>query len=217
MKNNAELQTDVQNAIKWEPSMNAAEIGVTVKDGVVTLSGTVDCYSKKINAENAAKNVIGVKAIAQDISVDYGNSFKKNDTEIATEIVNVWKYNWEVPEDKIKVKVDNGWVNLEGEVAWNYQKEASKNAINNLAGVKGVTNLIKVKSETTDTIEKEAVEKALKRSWSIKEHDVKVGVDHNKVKLTGLVHSLYQKEEAGRLAWNAPGVCFVENDLAVIY
>jgi osmotically-inducible protein OsmY len=217
MKNNAELQRDVQNAIQWEPSMHAAEIGVTVKDGVVTLSGTVDCYSKKINAENAAKNVIGVKAIAEDISVDYGNSFKKDDTEIAIEVLNTWKHNWGVPDDKIKVKVDNGWVNLEGEVAWNYQKEASENAINNLSGVKGVTNLIHVKTESKDIVEKKAVENALKRSWSIKEHEVKVAVNHDKVKLTGLVHSLYQKEEAGRLAWNAPGVCSVENELAVIY
>lgn len=217
MKNNAELQTDVQNAIRWEPSMQAAEIGVTAKDGVVTLSGTVDSYSKKINAENAAKNVIGVKAIAENITVDYGTSFKKNDTQIATDVLNAWKHSWEVPDDKIKVKVDNGWVNLEGEVAWNYQKEASKNAINNLTGVKGVTNLISVKSESKNNIEKLAVENALKRSWAIKEHDVKVDVDHNKVKLTGLVHSMYQKEEAGRLAWNAPGVCAVENDLAVVY
>lgn len=131
MENNAKLQADVQNAIKWEPSMHAAEIGVTAKDGVVTLSGTVDSYYKKINIENAAKSVIGVKAIAENIIVDYGNSTKKNDTEIATEVLNAWKLNWDVPEDKLQVKVDDSWVNLEGEVAWNYQKEASKCAFKN--------------------------------------------------------------------------------------
>ncbi|OFZ54633.1 MAG: ornithine aminotransferase [Bacteroidetes bacterium RIFCSPHIGHO2_02_FULL_44_7] len=217
MKNNQKLQNDVQNAIKWEPSMRAAQIGVTAKDGVVTLSGTVDSYAQKVNAENAAKNVIGVKAIAEDIIIDYGISFKKNDTEIATDVLSAWKNNWEVPQDKIKVKVENGWVNLEGEVAWNYQKESLKNAINHLSGVKGVTNMITVKSESKDILEKVAVEQALERSWSIKAHDVKVGVISNKVKLTGHVQSIYQKEEAGRLAWNAPGVCSVDNELAVIY
>lgn len=197
--------------------MHAAEIGVTAKDGVVTLSGTVDTYSKKVNAENAAKNVIGVKAVAEDIIIDYGISFKKNDTEIAADVLHAWKNNWDVPQDKIKVKVEDGWVNLEGEVAWNYQKESSKNAINHLAGVKGVTNMITVRSESKDVLEKVAVEQALERSWAIKAHDVKVGVISNKVKLTGHVHSIYQKEEAGRLAWNAPGVCSVDNELAVIY
>lgn len=217
MKNNSELQKDVQNAIKWEPSMHAAEIGVTAKDGVITLSGTVDSYSKKLNAENAAKKVKGVKAVAEDITIDYGISFKKNDTEIAKDILNAWKYNWEVPEDKIQVKVENGWVKLEGEVPWKYQEEATSDAIKNLSGVRGITNLIRVKSETKDNLEKKEVENALTRNWSINAKDVKVEVLNNKLKLTGLVHSLYQKEEAGRLAWNTPGVSAVENELAVIY
>lgn len=216
-KNNAELQTDVQNAISWEPSMHTAEIGVTAKDGVITLSGTVDSYSKKINAENAAKRVYGVKAVAEDIIVDYGHPFKKNDTEIATDILNAWKYNWEVPEDRIKVKVEDGWVKLEGDVSWKFQEEATKDAIKNLSGVKGITNFIKVKSESTDVLEQDKVEHALKRHWAINSKDVKVEVKSNTVKLTGLVHSLYQKEEAARLAWNAPGVTAVENELAVIY
>ncbi len=217
MKSNSELQEDVQNAIRWEPSMHAAEIGVTAKGGIVTLSGTVNSYSKKINAENAAKKVEGVKAIAEDITINYGSSFKKNDTQIAESILNAWEYNWEVPEDKIKVKVEDGWVKLEGEVAWKYQEEATRDAIKNLSGVKGITNLITIKSESKDVLEKKEVENALKRNWSIKSKDVKVEVNDNKVKLTGLVHSLYQKEEAGRLAWNASGVNSVDNELAVIY
>lgn len=217
MKSNEELQKDVQNAIKWEPFMNAAEIGVTAKDGVVTLSGTVDSYSKKINAERAAKDVVGVKAVAEDIEINYGASHKQNDTDIATSVMSAWKYNWNVPEDRIKVKVEDGWVKLEGEVPWKYQADAAKNSINNIDGVRGVSNLIKVKSESKDTLEKKDVESALKRNWSINSKDIKVEVNHNRVKLTGLVHSLYQKEEAGRLAWNAPGVWSVENELAVIY
>ena len=217
MKSNEELQKDVQNAIKWEPYMNAAEIGVTAKDGVITLSGTVDSYSKKINAERAAKDVVGVKAVAEDIEINYGASHKQNDTDIATSVMSAWKYNWNVPEDRIKVKVEDGWVKLEGEVPWKYQADAAKNSINNIDGVRGVSNLIKVKSESKDVLEKKDVVNALKRNWSINSKDVKVEVNHNRVKLTGLVHSLYQKEEAGRLAWNAPGVWSVENELAVIY
>ena len=217
MKSNEELQKDVQNAIKWEPYMNAAEIGVTAKDGVITLSGTVDSYSKKINAERAAKDVVGVKAVAEDIEINYGASHKQNDTDIATSVMSAWKYNWNVPEDRIKVKVEDGWVKLEGEVPWKYQADAAKNSINNIDGVRGVSNLIKVKSESKDVLEKKDVENALKRNWSINSKDVKVEVNHNRVKLTGLVHSLYQKEEAGRLAWNASGVWSVENELAVIY
>lgn len=217
MITDSKLQQDVQNAIGWEPSIHAAEIGVTAQDGVVTLSGTVDSYSKKLNAENATKKVKGVKAIAEDINVDYGISFKKNDTEVAKDIISAWKYNWQVPEDQIQAKVENGWAKLEGEVAWKYQEEAAQDAIKNLSGVKGISNLIKVKSESNDTSEKLDVEDALKRNWSINSKDIKVEVDHNNVKLRGTVHSLYQRDEANRLAWNAPGVKSVDNELAVIY
>jgi osmotically-inducible protein OsmY len=221
MKNNLELQlelqNDVQNAIKWEPSLNASEIGVAVRDGVVTLSGTVDSYSKKLAAERAIKNVVGVRAVAEDINIDYGNSFIKDDAEVATEVLIAWKYNWEVPDSKIKVKVENGWVSLEGEVSWNFQKEAAKNAISKLAGVKGVTNGITLNSGSKDTVEKDAIARALNRNWSINGRDISVVVNHNDVKLIGKVKSIYQKEQAGRLAWNTLGVNHVENELTVIY
>ncbi|AWV96779.1 BON domain-containing protein [Arcticibacterium luteifluviistationis] len=216
MRNDLELQRDVQNAIKWEPSMNAAEIGVTAKDGLITLSGKVDSYSKKINAENAVKKVKGVKAIVEEMTIDYGYSFKKDDSDIANDILIAWKANWEVPQDKIKVKVEDGWVEIDGEVAWKFQEEASKDCIKNLSGVNGVTNLIKVKSESKDILEKKELENSLNRNWSIDAKDIKIDVNLNKVKLTGLVHSLYQKDEAGRLAWNTPGVSSVDNELAVI-
>lgn len=215
MKNNEELQRDVQAAIQWEPLLNAAEIGVTVKDGVVTLTGTVDSYAKKVEAENAAKNVNGVRAVAESIQVNYGNDFKTSDTEIATAILNAWKWNWEVPDKKIKVRVENGWVTLEGELHWNYQKSEAKKSIERISGVKGVSNSIVIKSESKDTIEKKAVELALGRSWSIDTNNIMVEVENNNVKLTGSVFSLYQKEEAGRLAWNAPGVWSVSNELLV--
>ncbi|MEO8086535.1 MAG: BON domain-containing protein [Bacteroidota bacterium] len=214
-KSNEDLQKDVLNAIKWEPLLNAAEIGVTAKDGVITLTGVVDSYSKKVEAENAAKNVIGVKAVAEEIEVNYGGSFKKNDTEIASEVMNSWKWNWNVPNDKIKVKVESGWVTLEGELQWNYQKDAAKKAVENLTGVKGVSNNITLKSETKDAIEKSDVEAALARNWSLGNIDINVEVSGNRATLTGAVNSIYQKEEAGRLAFNAPGVWSVDNELVV--
>ena len=217
MKTNQDLQKDVQDAIKWEPLLNAAEIGVTAKDGVITLTGTVTSYGKKLEAENAAKNVAGVKAVAEEIVIKYGNYGKKSDTEIANEVLNAWKWNWEVPEDKIKVKVENGLVTLEGELEWNYQREAAKKAIKNLSGVMGVTNNIKIKSETHDAIEKRDIECALERNSSIDELGIQVDVAGNNVTLTGTVNSFYAKDEAEQIAWNAPGVCTVDNELAIEY
>jgi len=217
MKNNSELQTDVQNAIKWEPLLNAAEIGVTVKDGVVSLTGIVDCYAKKLEAENAAKKVIGVKAVVEKIEVKFPTSWTKTNVEIANEVLTALKSNWSVPNDKVTVKVEDGWVTLDGELPWNYQKEAAKNAVNYLTGVKGVINNIKIKAESHDAIEQEDVEKAISRSWLIDDHDIKVKVSGTTVTLTGTVKSWYQKEESSRIAWNTPGIWYVKNELEVDY
>jgi len=217
MKNNSELQTDVQNAIKWEPLLNAAEIGVTAKDGVVSLTGVVDSYAKKMEAENAAKKVIGVKAVVEKIEVKFPSSWTKTNVEIANEVLAALKSNWSVPQDKISVKVEDGWVTLEGELPWNYQKEAAKSAVNFLTGVKGVSNNIKIKSEIHDAIEQKDVEKAIGRSWSVDDNDIHVKVSDTTVTLTGEVNSWYQKEEAGRIAWNTPGIWHVKNELAVDY
>ncbi len=218
MKTNEELQKDVQNAIKWEPLLHAAEIGVTVKDGVVTLSGNVDSYSKKFEAEKAAKNIIGVKVVVETIEVKFkSNTSKKDDNEIADEILSAFKWNLEIPDSKIKVKVEKGWVTLEGEVHWNYQRNAAKNAVDKLMGVTGVSNDIVIKSETHDAIKKSDIENALKRNWAIDDEHINVIVDGHKVTLTGSVDSWYQKDEAARIAWNAPGVWTVDNELEVEY
>ena len=216
MKTNEDLQRDVQNAIKWEPLLTAAQIGVTAKDGIVTLSGVVDTYAKKTQAETAAKNVSGVKVVAENIEVNYGSSFVKNDTEIATEILNAWRWNWEVPEAEIKVKVEGGWVTLDGKVEWNYQKEAAKKAVINLTGVKGVSNNISIKTESHDAIEEGMIEKAIGRSW-IDDSEIEVKVTGHTVNLKGMVGSIYQREEAGRIAWNTPGIWMMHNDLVVDY
>lgn len=218
MKNNETLQKEVQDAIKWEPLLHAAEIGVTAKDGIITLTGIVDSYSKKTEAEDAAKNVTGVRAVVEKIEVKFETIYaKKDDNDIAREVLNAFRWNTSVPNDKLQVKVENGWVTLEGELAWNSQKEAAKNAIKNLLGVIGVSNDIEIKSESQDIVEKRDVESALARNWSINDRDIHVQVSEKIITLTGTVVSWYQKNEAGRIAWNTPGVCNVVNNLEVEY
>lgn len=217
MKTNQDLQRDVENAIKWEPLMHAAEIGVTAKDGIVTLTGVVDSYAKKMEAEKAAKKVIGVKALVEKIDVKFSGSWTKTNEEIATDVLQSLKSNWSVPQDRVTVKVEDGWVTLEGELPWNYQKESAKNAVNYLMGVKGVTNNIKIKSESHDAIEEKDVEDAIRRSWSVDGSDINVSVSGTTVTLTGTVDSWYQKEEAGRIAWKTSGIWLVKNELVVDY
>jgi osmotically-inducible protein OsmY len=218
MKTNADLQKDVQEAIKWEPLLSAAEVGVIAKDGIITLTGSVDSYWKKTEAEEAAKSVAGVKAVVEKIEIRFtNNSFRQDDNEIATEAVNAFKWNVEVPNDKVTVKVEKGWVTLEGELEWNFQKEAAKKAVINLSGVAGVTNLITIKADTQDEIEKKDIERALDRNWSLSDREIVVKVSGTKVTLTGTVDSWYQRAEAARIAWKAPGVWSVENDLVVDY
>lgn len=218
MKTNEELQKDVQNAIKWEPLLHAAEIGVSVKDGVVTLTGNVDSYAKKSEAESATKNIAGVKVVVENIEVKFNSSYaKKDDNDVANEIINAYRWNIEVPNDKIKVKVEKGFVTLDGEVSWNFQKNAAKDAISKLIGVTGVSNNITIKSETHDAVEKEDIENALKRNWSLSDEDINVKVSNHKVTLTGTVGSWYQKDEAARIAWSASGVWTVDNELEIEY
>lgn len=217
MKTNEELQKDVQYAIKWEPLLHAAEIGVIAEGGIITLTGSVDSYAKKTEAENAAKNVAGVKAVIEEIEIKLDSFYKKDDSDVAKEIINAFKWNWEIPDAKIKVKVEDGWVTLDGMVEWNYQKMAAKKAVTGLLGVLGVTDSLVVNSEIKDSIEKRDIEKAIERSATIIDDEVKVKVSGNLVTLSGTVHSLYQKDECGRIAWNAPGVEAVKNELEIDY
>lgn len=216
MKTNEELQRDVQDAIKWEPLLNAAEIGVTVKDGIVTLTGVVDSYSKKLEAEEAANNVAGVKAVVEKIEIKFDGLSEKSDNEIAIEVVHAFNLNRDVPIQKIKVKVEDGYVTLEGEVLWNFQKEAAKRSVKNLIGVKGITNYINITSEKNNLIEKVQIERALMRNWSINDQVLHVDVLDNVVTLSGTVHSYFQKNEAERIAWNAPGVMIVRNEILIV-
>ena len=215
MKSNSQLQQDVQDAIKWQPLLNAAEIGVTAKDGIVSLTGVVDSYAKKTEAEDAAKNVAGVTALVEKIEVKYPSTYSKTNAEIAAEVLAALQSSWDVPKDKVKVKVEAGWVTLTGELSWHYQKEAAGDAIVNQMGVIGVTNNITIKSESMESVEKAGIENALKRNWAFYENDIHVQVSGHRATLTGTVDSMYQKDEAGSIAWNAPGVWTVDNELLV--
>ena len=216
MKTNEELQRDVQNAIKWEPLLHAAEIGVSVQDGVVSLTGIVDSYAKKVEAENATKNVIGVRAIVEKIEVQVPNTWSKSDVEIANEVLSAFKHNWSIPSEKIKVKVEAGFVTLEGELPWNYQKVTAEIAASFLAGVRGISNHISIKSDSKEALEKADIEKALRAS-TLDDSEISVEVDNTTVTLIGVVNSWAQKEEAGRIAWNTPGIWHVKNELLVDY
>ncbi|TSJ44961.1 BON domain-containing protein [Fluviicola chungangensis] len=217
MKTNEQLQKDVQDTIKWEPLLKAAEIGVIVKDGIVTLTGTVDNYAKKLQAEKAAKSVIGVKALVEELEVKFANSQKKDDGDIAEDVLFSLRTDLLVPDEKIQAKVENGWVTLDGEVHWDFQREAAKRSIEHITGVRGVFNHLKIRSELNDDIEQRAIEAALHRSWAVNDKDIRVHVQGRTVKLTGTVASLYQKEEAGRIAWKTPGIWHVDNELEVDY
>ncbi|MDP4664631.1 MAG: BON domain-containing protein [Flavobacteriaceae bacterium] len=215
MKSNSELQNEVQDAIKWEPLLNAAEIGVTVKDGVVSLTGIVDTYAKKIAAEHAARSVHGVRAVIEEIKVDFPSSWTKSNIEITDEVLKALAANKSLIDNKIHVKVEEAWVSLEGEVPWNYQKESAKHVVSHLPGVRGVTNNIKIKPSSNEIIDQKGIEDAISRSWSMDDAAIKVKVSGTGVTLSGTVHSLYEKQEAEAIAWKTPRIWKVDNELIV--
>lgn len=215
MKTDYQIQQDVQDQLKWEPLLNAAQIGVAVKDGIVTLSGNVDSYFKKIHAENAAKKVIGVKAIAEDIQVGVSPLYKKSDSEIAQAVLNALKWHSSVPDDKIKVKVEDGIVTLEGEVEWDFQRRIAKEAIIGLPSVRMINNNITLKPVVTPENVKQRISSAFHRTASLDAGRINVEVLGSKVKLTGVVKSVSEKEDAVSAAWSAPGITEVQHMLNI--
>jgi osmotically-inducible protein OsmY len=215
MKTDYEIQQDVMEELKWEPFLKASEVGVAVKNGIVTLAGHVDSYSKKLAAENAAKKVVGVKAVAEEIEVGISPSYRKTDDEIAEAIVNALKWHTGIPEDKIKVKVEDGYVKLEGEVEWEYERTMAKSAIENLAGVRFLTNLITVRPKISSSDIQKKINAAFHRSATIDSSKIETEVDGSKVTLRGTVRSIAEKEDAENAAWFAPGVTNVINKIVI--
>jgi osmotically-inducible protein OsmY len=211
----AQLQQDVMNELNWDPSIHAEEIGVAVKDGVVTLSGMVRTYAEKLVAEKAAKRVRGVKAVAEDIEVKVTTSMKRNDTEIAKAAVDAQAWDVEVPHERIQLKVEDGWITLEGSVDWEFQRSAAARAVSNLLGVRGVTNLITLKRRLETTEIKRRLADAFKRNAELEAQSIQVDASDGRVVLRGKVHSWQQHDEATRVIWSAPGVMDVEDHLVV--
>jgi osmotically-inducible protein OsmY len=217
MKNDSDLQRDVFDELKWEPAVDSEDIGVTVKDGVVTLAGVVDSYPEKWAAERAAKRVAGVKALALELQVKLPGSGGRTDADIARAAENALAWDVWVPRDRIKVTAENGAVSLEGEVESQYQRSSAEQAVHRLAGLKAIFNQITVKPKVEPTEVKEKIEAAFKRSAVLDAQRIKVQADGGKVTLSGSVGSWAEREEAVSAAWAAPGVKEVKDLIAITY
>jgi len=215
MKTDRELQQDVLEELDWEPSLDASQIGVEVRDGVVTLQGRVDSYAQKWAAERAAKNVPGVRSLAMDLEVTLPGSFKRTDTDIAMAAKNAIDWNASIPKDAVKVVVDNGWITLSGKVEWAFIRTAAESAVSGLLGVKGVANHITITPQVEPRNIKTRIEAALQRRAHVDASHIKVETNKGTVTLKGQVDSLAERDTIEQAAWNAPGVQKVVDNLTV--
>lgn len=216
MKTDATLQKDVMEELKWQPAIDASEIGVAVNNGIVELSGIVGTFSEKRAAEQATLRVSGVKGIAEDIQVKLALGNKRTDSEIAEAAVNSILWDTFIPSDKIKVKVEDGWITAEGSVDWLFQKNAVKNTLDKLAGVKGVSNHVTVVPHSLPADVKKKITDAFERNALIDANNIAISIEDDKLTLTGAVRSYAEKRDAEKAAWNAPGISSVENKLTVL-
>jgi osmotically-inducible protein OsmY len=217
MKSDMQLKQDINAELSWEPSVNAAEIGVEVKDGIVTLAGHVSSYAEKLGAERAAQRVAGVKALAVEMNVKLPGVSKRTDTDIARSAESVLQWTSFLPKDAIKIKVESGWITLTGEVGWDYERKAAVDAVRTLLGVSGVSDQIVIKTKTSASVVKSDIEAALQRRAKSDAKHISVDVRGGDVTLTGTVHSWSERELAANSAWMAPGVRSVVDNITVAY
>ncbi|KQT50609.1 ornithine aminotransferase [Methylobacterium sp. Leaf456] len=209
------LQTNVLAELGWEPSVTAAHIGVTAKDGVVTLTGHVQNYMEKYAAEKAAGRVKGVRAVAEEIEVRLPHHAKRKDDEIAVAVVQRLDWNVSVPDETVKVTVEKGWVTLTGQVEWQYQKAAAEHDIRGMLGVVGISNNVTIKPRPNASDISADITDALHRSW-YDPKTIEVSANGGVVHLSGTVHTWYDRQMAGWTAWGAPGATSVDNDIRVV-
>jgi osmotically-inducible protein OsmY len=212
----SELQQHVQNALEWEPSIDAADIGVSVDEGVAALRGDVKTCSERTTAERVALGVYGVKAVANDLTVRLADGEERTDTEIAQAVVSALRWHTMVPHENISVSVSSGWVTLQGMADWEFQRQAAVNVTRDLAGVRGVTNAIALAPHVSVTDVKGKIEEALKRSAEVHARRINIAVADGTVTLSGHVRSWFERDEARRAAWAAPGVKAVHDRIAVV-
>jgi len=215
MKSDNQIQDDVMEEIRWDPILDKSDIGVSVNDGIVTLSGHVNNYMKKISAEKAAKRVKDVKAVAMDVDVRLGYEQQRNDTEIASAALNAIKWDTSVPDDKLKVSVEDGRITLEGQLTWQYQKNAAEQAVRSLNGVKGVINSITISQPVNTAVIKDKIRTALERYADVEAARIRIETNGNKVTLKGSVNSWTERRIAEQAAWSSPGVISVEDNLLI--
>ena len=217
MKTDTQLQQDVLAELKWEPSVNAAQIRVEVKDGIVTLAGHVNTYAEKWDAERAAKRVSGVKALAIEMDVKLPGSGKRTDADIASSANNVLRWTSHLPTDSVQVKVESGFVTLSGELDWEYQRQSATSAVRYLLGVTGVSDQIVIKPKVSLSAVKSDIEGALKRRAHADAQKISVDVRGTDVTLSGKVHSWSERDLANHAAWGTPGVRNVVDHMTIGY
>lgn len=215
VKNDKQLQQDVIDDLRWDPSIDASKIGVAASTGVITLTGSVPSYFQKQNTERIVKRVAGVRAVANDIEVQLPTTTERTDSGIATAALNALKWSSAVPDENVILSVSKGWVTLEGSVEWNYQREAAEKAVEQLIGVKGVTNRISVSPQIKSREVKGEIKAALHRYADLESRNIDVESADGTVTLRGQVRSWAERKEAENAAWMAPGVTQVKNEIIV--